>query len=324
MEAAAKKQRRMRRIRLLKAKVLSKRTAVAAVWSLARFLLLVGLSFVIVYPFLVKISASFMSRNDLLDPTVWLIPRSPTLDNIQLVLTYGEYWKALVNTLLISLMCGVLQTLVCAMVGYGFARFKFRGGTLFFMIAVLTIIIPPQVIYTSLYMKFRYFDMFGIVSLLTGQPLNMVGSPLPMAVLSATGLGLKNGLYIFVMRQFYKGVPKELSEAAMVDGSGQIRTYFQIMLPLSTPMMLSIFILSFAWQWTDTFYSDLFFKSMTVLPNIPSLVSRIASEGIMAETMLASTMINTAVILILVPLFLFFLVAQRYLIQGIERSGIVG
>ncbi len=296
----------------------------AVIWPLFRFILLLGLCYVIISPFLQKISAMFMSPSDLQNPTVWMIPINPTFDNIVRVVKYGDYVPAFLNSLLISGICAVLQTFICCMVGYGFAKFKFKGKTFFFLLAVLTIVIPPQTLYLSLYMKFRYFDIFGIFELLGLGSAKLVETVLPSTILSATGLGLKNGLYIFVMRQFFKGVPQELNEAAWVDGCNPIRAYFSTMLPLAKPMLISVFLLSFAWQWTDTFYSGLFNRSMTVLPMILNKVTAIATESISNGTMMSSVMQNTAVIMIIAPLFIFYLVFQRQLIQGIERSGIVG
>ena len=284
-------------------------------WPLFRFVLLLGLCYVIIYPFLQKISAMFMSPSDLQNPTVWMIPINPTFDNIVRVIEHGGYIPAFLNSLLISIICAVAQTFICCMVGYGFAKFKFKGKNIFFLLSVLTIIIPPQTLYLSLYMKFRYFDIFGILELCGIGSVKLVETVIPSTVLSITGLGLKNGLYIFVMRQFFKGVPQELNEAAWVDGCNPIKAFFSTMLPLAKPMLISVFLLSFAWQWTDTFYSGLFNRSMTVLPMILNKVTAIATESISKGTMMSSVMQNTAVIMI---------IFQRKLIQGIERSGIVG
>lgn len=294
------------------------------IWPIFRFILLLGLSYVIILPFLQKISAMFMSPSDLQNPTVWMVPINPTLDNVIRVIKYGGYIPAFLNSLLISTVCAILQTFICCMVGYGFAKFKFKGKNIFFLLSILTIIIPPQTLYLSLYMKFRYFDIFGILSLLGIGKVKLVETALPSAILSAMGLGLKNGLYIFVMRQFFKGVPQELNEAAWVDGCNPIRAFFSTMLPLAKPMLISVFLLSFAWQWTDTFYSGLFNRSMTVLPMILNKVMAIATESISNGTMMSSVMQNTAVIMIIAPLFIFYIIFQRNLIQGIERSGIVG
>ena len=312
------------RLRRLKARYSQKSRYVELGWALFRFLLLVGLSFVILYPFLSKISSAFMSSSDVIDQTVWFIPRSPTLDNIRRVLEYGSYWEAFRNTFLLSFTSAVVQTFICAMVGYGFAKFKFRGRGIFFAVVIMTIVIPPSTIYTSTYLHFRFFDIFGLAEAVRGEALNLVDSIVPVLILSFTALALKNGLFIFVMRQFYRGVPYELNEAALVDGCGPIPAFFRIILPLSTQMMASIFILSFSWQWTDTFYADMFYRKTLVLPKIPSLVQAITGEGIFGETLMSSVMVNTAVLLIVLPLFILFIFMQRFLVQGIERSGIAG
>lgn len=294
------------------------------VWPTFRFVLLLGLSYVILFPFMQKVSMMFMSPEDLQNPTVWMVPQAPTLDNIRRVFQYGGYWSAFLNSLLISTVCATLQTFVCCLAGYGFARFKFRGRTFFFLMAVLTIVIPPQTISLSLYMKFRYFDIFGILDLIGVGNIKLVETVWPSALLSMTGLGLKNGLYIFVMRQFFKGVPRELNEAAWIDGCNPIKAFFRIIFPIAQPMLISIFLLSFAWQWTDTFYSGLFNRNMAVLPTILTKVTAISTEAITNGTKMSSVMQNTAVIMIIIPLFIFYLIFQKRLIQGIERSGIVG
>lgn len=294
------------------------------IWPLFRFVLLLGLSYVILFPFMQKISMMFMSPADLQNPTVWMVPQAPTLDNIRRVIQYGGYVPAFFNSLLISTICAVLQTFVCCLVGYGFAKFKFRGRTFFFLMAVLTIVIPPQTISLSLYMKFRYFDIYGILNFLGLGKAKLVETVLPSTLLSMTGLGLKNGLFIFVMRQFFKGIPPELNEAAWIDGCNPIKAFFSIIFPVAQPMLVSVFLLSFAWQWTDTFYSGLFNRSMAVLPSILTNVTAISSEAILTGTKMSSVMQNTAVIMTIAPLFIFYLIFQKRLIQGIERSGIVG
>lgn len=293
-------------------------------WPLFRFVLLLGLSYVILFPFMQKLSMMFMSPADLQNPTVWMVPQAPTLDNIRRVFQYGGYGPAFLNSLLISAVCATLQTFVCCLAGYGFAKFKFRGRTFFFLMAILTIVIPPQTISLSLYMKFRYFDVCGLLGALGIGNVKLVETVLPSALLSMTALGLKNGLYIFVMRQFFRGVPQELNEAAWIDGCNPIKAFFRIIFPIAQPMLISVFLLSFAWQWTDTFYSGLFNRSMAVLPTILTKVSAISTESILTGTKMSSVMQNTAVIMTIIPLFVFYLIFQKRLIQGIERSGIVG
>ena len=297
--------------------------------STVKYILLIGLSFIILYPLIIKISTSFMSKQDLVDSLVSFIPREFTLASYKLVAEYTRYFEGLKNTFLISLTCGVLQMLICTFVGYGLARFQFKGRNLVMGLVFFTILVPPQTYMISMYLKFRYFDIFQIMQATTGAPINLLDSMWPMIILSITGFGFKNGLYIFMMRQYFKNIPEELEEAAFVDGSGVFRTFFRIILPLSSSMMVTVFLFSFSWQWTDTFYSSMFFSRIRTLSN----TLLIGFEGMMIEGNTLSlkngqpmtiAFAGTMSLMVLAPLILVYIFAQRSLTEGIERSGIVG
>lgn len=294
--------------------------------SAVRYILLAGLCFIIIYPFIIKFTSIFMSQEDLADDTVFYLSRNPTLENIKNVIEKTQYWEALRNTALISLLTAVLQTGICTYIGYGFAHFNFRGKNLVFALVIFTLLIPPQALSVSYYMEFLEFDLAGIFKLIFGKPIEMTDSPLPLVLLSLTGLGFKNGLYIFLMRQFFSGVPKELSEAAEVDGAGVMTTFFRIILPQAKPMMTTIFLLSFAWQWTDDYYTPLFFLNTNLLNKVISQAGTISFNGtpVTAGTKFSGILLNTAAILVILPLLIVYLIAQKKFVQGIESSGIVG
>ncbi len=290
------------------------------------YVFLVGISYIIIYPFITKISASFMSADDFADATVKLIPKYPTLDTYRYIIIENEYFKGLINTAALSLAVAFIQTLVSAFVGYGLAKFKFKGKSLVFALVVLTMVVPHKTLQLSMYMKFKYFDIYGIIEALGLKTIDMIDTVAPLIILSIFALAFKNGLYIFIFRQFYKGVPDELEEAAYIDGTGIFKTYFRIILPLSIPMMTTIFMFAFSWQWTDKYYSDLFFPG----PQSPHFLSKIIAipESLtnIVETapLQSSAVLNTCGLLVILPLFIIFLFTQRSLVQGIERSGIVG
>ena len=313
------------------------------VFKISRFILLLGISFVILYPFFSKITSSFMSPEDFVDATVKLVPKYPTLKTYKAVIVENDYFQAMFNTLIVSLMCAVIQTFICCVIGYGFAKYKFKGSKFLFFMVIFTMIVPHQTLSYSMFLKFRYFDIgifdFGILKLFgMAQGIKMVDTYWPLVILSLTGLAFKNGLYIFMMRQFFRGVPDELEESAYIDGSGVFRTFIQIIIPLSVPMMITIFLFSFAWQWTDSFYTttSMFFpgsKAPLLLPKIAtkipkSIASLIdASKGgqyAQVNQIYSDAVRNTSALMILFPLILVYLFFQRYLIQGIERSGITG
>ena len=306
-------------------------------WRMLRFLLLLGISYIILYPFFSKIMASFMGEKDFVDVTVKLIPKYPTLDTYKAIIVDLQYFQALLNTFLLSLATALVQTFVCSFIGYGFAKFKFRGSKLLFALVIFTMIVPHSTIQLALFVKFKYFDIYSILKLLGGgvsesfdilggiTSIDLTGSLWPLMILSFGGLAFKNGLYIFLMRQFFRGVPDELEESAYIDGSGVFRTFIKIVLPLSVPMMITIFLFSFSWQWTDKFYTDLLYSNnkMYLLPHmigktIPSLKVEHAQE--LAEAAAQ----NTIGLMIIAPLIIVYLFCQRYLVEGIERSGITG
>lgn len=313
----------------LRYKYVTRSFAKALFWAVVKYMLLIGLSFLIIYPLLVKLSNSFMSQQDLVDGTVRFIPRLPTTFNYETVIQYTDFVRGLGNTFGISVLCGVLQMTVCTLVGYGLARFKFRGRGLVFTLVILTILIPPQTYMISLYLKFSFFDLFGMLQLFTGSTIKLTDSIWPMTILSITGFGLKNGLYILMMRQYFKGIPQELEEAAYVDGSGLFRTFTTIIIPISVSMMITILLFSFSWQWTDTYYSSMFFSQIKVLSNtllvgFQGLMLDEATVGLKTGQPLTATLMNTMSLMVILPLILIYLFAQKYLVEGIERSGIVG
>lgn len=289
-----------------------------------RLIFLIGISFVIIQPFIVRLLSSLMSVSDVYDSMVQYVPRTPSLANYEAVIKGTGYFKAMFNTATLSLFCALLQVLVCTFVGYGLAKYSFKGRGIVFGLIIFSMVLPPQTFSISLYLNMRFFDPFMIMSAFNLPKLNVVDGPYSLLLLSLTGFAFKNGLYIILMRQLFKGVPEEIREAAEVDGAGQMRIYFKIMLPTARNMMVTIFLLSFSWQWTDTFYTSLFFSNFKVLSNILDSLSSIKIEGLSAFGNFETVLVNTASILVVLPLLILFLFAQKRLVQGIEHSGLVG
>ena len=214
--------------------------------SLFRYALLIIISFIILFPFISKISSSFMSVEDMYDRSVSFVPRNPTLDNYEVVIDRLKYPSTALRTLGLSLLCAIPQTLICACTGYALAKIRGKLGAIGMGLVIITILVPPQIILVPMYLKFRFFDFFGIIKMITGESPNLItagGGIWPFIILSVTGMAFKNGIYIFLLRQFYKGVPEELEEAAYIDGCSIFRTFFKIVLPISVPMMVTVFVL---------------------------------------------------------------------------------
>ena len=198
----------------LKAKYISVFFLQRVVWVIFRLVLLVGISYVVLFPFLAKVTGSIMSPSDFIDSTVKMVPRSPTINTYYAIIIENNYLEALRNTSILALLCAVAQMFVCTLVGYGFSKFKFKGNKLILGLVLFTLLVPHQTLQFSMFMKFRYFDFFGIVEFINRSlgatrdlQFNLINTYWPLALLSITGLAFKNGLYVVVMRQFFQGVP---------------------------------------------------------------------------------------------------------------------
>lgn len=309
---------------------LLKRRSKAIAYKMIRFFLLFGLCFLILQPIFNKISISFMAEEDLYNPIIISVPQNFTTANYQLASTFMSYVKTLVNTLLVSATIAILQITVCTLVGYGFARFDFPLKKFWFVCVILVIIIPPQTISTSLHLHFRYFDILGIVELLTGETINLRGSVLPYYLMSMGCMGLKNGLYIFMIRQFFRNIPKELEEAAYVDGCGILKTFVRIMLPDAKPILTSCFLFAYVWQWTDGFYTKMFLGNMRLLSTQLTMVAERLNSYITvtlgqssgASVGYTNCIVATATLMVIVPLLILYLFAQKGFVESLSSSGI--
>jgi len=315
---------------------LFKKNAGHVIFVFLRALLLFGLCFLILQPLLNKVSLSLMTESDLFDSTVVNIPRNFTTDNYTLAADllranyHATFWNALFWTFVMSLAVALCQVASCTVVGYGFARFKFPLKRFWFICVMVLILVPPQTIMSSLYLHFALFDVFGIFNALTGQPYNMLQSPAPYLLMSLTCMGLKNGLYIYMLRQYFRGVPKELEEAAYVDGCGRFKTFYRIMLPDAKAMIVSCFLFSFVWQWTDGIYTNLFLRNMHLLSSSvdsiqESLRSWFLSEyglGARPSSGLQEQMVATGMLMFIAPLLILYLVAQKGFVESLSQSGI--
>ena len=273
-------------------------------WIVLRALIVIGLCFLILYPFIVKAVVSFMSVNDLTDSTVMFIPREGSTYFIKRAVYSMNFFPALLQTAVLSLLVAVAQLFISCVVGYGFARFKFKGKNVLFFLVILTLIVPAETIIIPLYNRFT--------------SMGMIDTIWPVVILSICGLGLKNGLYIYLMQQFFRGLPKELEQSAYIDGAGPLRAFWSIMLPNASNIMITVFLFSFTWQWTDTTYNAMLCPNLNILANVETSVASGVEDKIQA-----AAIEDTATLLVILPLLIVFLFAQRYFIQSIERSGLV-
>lgn len=293
---------------------------------LARIAILVGVSYVILSPIIGFLANSFSSDKDAYNPMVFVLPQYPTLEKYSLAILRLDYFPTIARDLLYTLTITGLQLLVCSMVGYGFARFNFPLKSFLFGCVVVMIVVPSHAIMLPLYLTFRQFDPLGLVSLITGNSVNLMSTPIPMYIMTLLGCGVRSGIYIYIFNQFFRGLPKEIEEAALVDGCGVWYTYFRIMLVNAMPSVITVTVLSTVWQFNDTFFAKLFLISdkIVISKSISSLQATIANQDKILEPTIQELYLDAGIILVLLPIVLIYMLLQRYFIEGVERSGIVG
>ena len=297
--------------------------------SIVRALLMFGLCFMIIQPLITRFSVSLMAAEDIYDSTIRLLPRNVTLDNYRIVAELTSLPQSMINTAWISLVMSLCQIISTTLVGYGFARFEFPLKKFWFACVVVLIIIPPQTIQTALFMSFTHFDIFGIFKATTGSDINLRSSLIPYTAMCLTCMGLKDGLYIYMLRQYFRSVPESLEEAAYVDGCGTMHTFVKIMLPDAVPTIASCFLFSFVWQWTDLFYTRNFISGYKIysreLSNITSIMSkyfaRNATENVTVPLGRQMQLIGIGVFICCVPLIILYAFTQKTFVQSLTMTG---
>ena len=311
----------------------AKKRTVKFAGGFLKAIFLTGFCFVILYPIFTMISKAFMGRMDIFDNTVILIPKNITLQNFEIAIMLTDFWNALRNTVALSLLTMILQTASSLLVAYGLARFQFKLRGVFMALVVFTIIVPPQLILTPMYIQFRQFNPLGLMSLIYGGSLNLIDTFTPFTLLSMTAMGAKNGLFILIFYQFFKNMPKEFEEAAFMDGAGSVRTFLMIMLPNARTAIVTVMLFAFLWQYNDMNYTTAFLQNVPVFSNVYYNLERFTlavyemlgtSQYDITMTMYVPLVKSAGVLMMLAPLIIMFLFCQKFFVERIERVGIVG
>lgn len=302
-------------------------TMFASVICTLKYILIFGLCFIILYPLLLQLAIAFRAPTDVNTATVLWIPEEFSLENFRVSLIALNYWTSLKNSLILALTVTLLQLVSTSLAGYAFAKLKFRGSGILFGIALFTIIVPQTVI--------------SLPILFSVKQMGMIGKPGTLFLMAGLGMGIKSGIFIYLFRQFYRGIPAELEEAAYVDGANVWQVYTKVMLPSARGAVITVFLLSFVWQWNDFYYTAVFvtrsnpaFNTLAtqhvgILYGLQQALADAGIWGLMGQDvtnnpLFSSMILNTSGILIMIPLLVLYFFVQKLFVEGIERSGIVG
>ena len=281
---------------------------------IATYIILINVCFVFLFPVIYMFSTSLKTVADLADLTVLWIPRTFFWRNYELAISGMLYWQAARNSVIISLGSGILQTVACSFVAYGFARIPFPGRDVLFLLVLFTFLVPPQTIIVPLFILYRN--------------LGFMDTYFPFLMPALFGHGLRGALFILVFRQFFRNLPYELEDAARIDGAGPFSVYWRIMLPLAAPAIIVVFLFSLVWHWNDFFEPTiyLFDQNNFTLPLRLSILSAallqmLAGQG--AGDEFNEAVIMAASFLVVMPPLVVYLFTQRYFVESVDRTGLV-
>lgn len=308
----------------LESGIILNKTAKVIIWLL-RWVFMLAVAYLFVYPVIFMVSTGFQTPESINDPSVIMIPKEVSLASIKGMAKMLNYWESAGLTFSIAFFSTLAALVSCSLVGYGLSRFSFRGKGIIFALVVLTIIVPPQTILPTMSLNFQFFDLGGIFNLLGIPPINLMNTIWTFVLPSAFATGIRSGVFIFIFRQFFVGLPKDLEEAARIDGCSAIRTYVQIIVPLAVPAFITVMLFSFIWHWNDLYSSTMYFTTdvkplMAMLQDLDIIMQR--GAGVSAYA--ARTYKAAALLLTVLPPLILYMFTQKHFTESIERTGIVG
>lgn len=300
----------------LRSLLLGSRTNYGLVFNILLYTLLIAIGFVYLYPLLFMFVTSLKSPEDLLNPMVQWVPTEFYAGNYAKAFRVLDYPSTLRSSILISVVPSVLQAIVCSLVGYGLARYRFRGKNLIFILILATFIIPAQ--------------NTVIPQMLTYRNLGLLGNILALILPAVMGQGYKSAIFILIFYQTFLTLPKVLEEAARLDGASDLEIFLRIALPAAVPAYIITVIFSTVWYWNETYLTVIFLEGG--IKSLPMQLTKFvqAYENLYPPgTVNIFDRLNEAVklsgtFLNILPLLLMYFVLQKWFVESIERSGIAG
>ncbi|GBG09854.1 hypothetical protein PAT3040_04527 [Paenibacillus agaridevorans] len=297
----------------LKFKLLGREADKGLLFRLLMYLLLIDVAFIYLKPVFYMVTTMIKGAPDLLDPAVIWVPTGVYGGHLSEAIEMLDYAKSFGVSLNVSTLSAVLQVFSCAVAGYAFARLDFPFKRFWFAALLFTFIMPPQVTI--------------LPSILLFKELGWINTFWPLIVPAVFGHGLKGALFVLIFRQFFSTLPKEMEEAARIDGAGALRIFFRVMLPISRSAIIVVFLFSFVWAWNDAYFPSMYMFGASDVPlsvglsKLNAQLAMEAQEGGLRAFLEPVKM--GAAFLIILPLLVLYAFTQRWFVEGVERTGLV-
>jgi multiple sugar transport system permease protein len=300
----------------LRSILIGDRTKYGLIFNIMLYLLLIAIGFVYLYPLLFMFVTSLKSPADLLNPMVQWIPNEVYTGNYEKAFRVLNYPQTLAASLLISVVPSLIQAAVASVVGYGLARYQFRGKNLILILILATFIIPAQNTVIPQLLTYRQFGLLGTIWSLI----------LP----AVAGQGFRSAIFILIFYQTFRSLPRELEESARLDGASDLTIFFRIAIPTAIPAFVISIIFSTVWYWNETYLTVIFLEGG--IQSLPMQLSKFvqAYENLYPPgTVNIFDRLNEAVklsgtFLNILPLLIIYFILQKWFVESVETSGITG
>jgi len=308
------------------------RTAKTVFMTVLRMVILLSIGYIIIYPLLYMITTSIKSVDAYYNTArIWIPTNIGYKHNYSFAAEVIDYWNGLKSTMVYELFAAAIEVITCSIVAYGFARFKFKLKNVLMACLFLTILIPETMIIIPRMINYSKMDVFGILGMFakfTGVDIrpNLINSPLAFYLPSLCAIGLRSGILTFIYIQFFKGLPKELEEAAWVDGAGPIKAFVSIALPSSGVVFTTVIIFAVIWHWNDSYLASMYLaEGYPLAVNLERIHSTLTSFGYYGPSHPLTISIQMAAcVMFIAPVLIMYMILQRKFIESIDRVGITG
>lgn len=269
------------------------------------------IAFIMIAPFLWVFSASLRPYNEAIAlPPKWLPPAFRDWNLKYFAKLFSDsipFFTFMKNSLFMSTIITIGMVAHGALAGYAYAKFNFKGKNTMFFLMMIAMMVPTQVTIVALY---KIMTILGVVN-------TSWAVTLP-SILGATCPGLAGAFGIFMMRQFFLGIPKDMNEAAALDGAGPIRTFFSIMLPMAKSTLASLAIIVFTFSWND------YFTTFIMINDTPKLSLPVGILSIRQPYATGDNVVFAAVVLSIIPVLIVFIIGQKWIVKSMTHIGVKG
>lgn len=297
--------------------------------TLLKYVVLISIGYLVLYPLIYLISFSIRAYGDYLDPSIYWIPKNFSTQHFANAQRVVDFIPSMLNSVIYEVVSAFIEIITCSVVAYGMARFKFRGKGILTVILFLMIVVPEQMTIIPKMMNYSSLDFLGVIGLInrifkTNIHISILNTGFAFWLPSIFGVGLRAGIIIFIYMQFFKGLPKELEEAAWIDGANLRQTYMRIALPSSSVVLTTVVILSVIWHWNDYYLAVMYTsENFPIAVKIAQITTDLQTIGYWNGPYYIGAKCAACLVFI-VPVLIMYIILQRKFVQSIDRVGITG